>query len=178
MTPNMSRGKNRVFVGLYFRQGITANPLSTSLNHARFHWAIRVEPKGSNGRGTCYEVKEEDVYVNVLGSGGWRYYRTEAEGDPMLMGRIMVGKLPRGVGAADVDGMLKEVPLPREGAEPLENCVSWTERALGALRGRGWVEEFDIGGFMEHARERVTLWFESGVYPEKMSIDNYTQRPM
>lgn len=174
----MTRGKNRVFVGLYFRQCITANPDSTSLNHARFHWAIRVEPKGSDGRGACYEVKEEDVYVNVPGSGGWRYHCTADESEPMLIGRIMVGKLPPGIDAASVDGLLREVPLPREGAEPLENCVSWTEEALGVLRGRGWVEEFDVKEFMEHARDRATVWFEGGVYPGKVSTENYTQRPM
>lgn len=173
----MPRGKRRVFVGLYFRQGITANPDSTSLNHARFHWAICVEPKRSDDYGTCYEVKEEDVYVNIPGSGGWRYYCIE-EHTPMLIGRIMVGKLPPRVLAMDVEWELREVPLPREGAVPLENCVSWTERALGVLQARGWVEEFDVKEFMEYARDRATAWFEKGVYPGKVSKENYTQRPM
>lgn len=155
--------KPRVYVAGYARQGITRNPQSTQLGHARFHWAVWIVPKGSAGPGASFQVREEDAYANVPGSGGWRYsYAPDDDftADKTVVGRLMIGKLPPGVSHEDVHAVLEKVSLPRAGVEPVENCVSWTAGAVRELQEWGWAEKFDVGGFMERALGRVSAWFE------------------
>ena len=66
--------KDRGFIAAYFRQAITSNPASREeLKHAAYHWAIWVEPKGSRGEGSSYDVKHHPSYPTVDDPGGWRY---------------------------------------------------------------------------------------------------------
>lgn len=157
--------KPRVYVAGYFRQGITRNPESKQLGHARFHWAVWVVPKGSTGRGASYQVRYEDAYTNVPGSGGWKcLYDADDDyvGDPTVIGRLMIGKLPPGVSHEDVRAVLEKVALPREDAEPLENCVSWTREAVRELQQWGWAEKFEVEEFIGCALGNFTQWFDSG----------------
>lgn len=176
----MGGGKYRVFIGLYFRQGITSREESVQMGYARFHWGLWVEEKGAPGPGTCYEAVEEDVYANIPGSGGWKFKCRDADHrrSNMLMGLIMIGKLPSGVGPQDVKALLSQIPLPKPEAVPIENCISWTEAAIVALQGRGWVEDATLRKLMDHAHDRATHWVRSGVYPGEQVRENYTSRPM
>ena len=62
--------KNRVYVALYSRQGISAVPTQRAImQHASYHWAIYTESKDSTGTGQSYDVSYEDRYANIPDSG-------------------------------------------------------------------------------------------------------------
>ncbi|KAI1299867.1 hypothetical protein F5Y03DRAFT_397378 [Xylaria venustula] len=175
-----NKDKTRVFVAIYTREGVTNNPQSHDMHHSRFHWAIWTERKGSKHRGCAYQVVKTDRFVNRPGSGGWEYdyHRTAsfARSNAML-GRIMVGKIPKGVTPDHVSAVCSQIPVPREDVEPFENCVSWTVAALRELRRHGWVERFNVVAFMEHALERGNYWYrENSRSTRKNWKENYTQR--
>ncbi|EGE05824.1 hypothetical protein TEQG_04834 [Trichophyton equinum CBS 127.97] len=104
--------KYRVFVATYFRQGITSDKRNrTILKYATYHWAIWIEGKKSTGPGHCFDVKEHPPFSNFPNSGGWKYecrHENLAESHGML-GRMMIGKLPKGVTVQDVDGLLQGI---------------------------------------------------------------------
>lgn len=147
--------KDRVFVAVYFRQAITSDEKTRNeLQHAAYHWAIWVEPKDSSGEGSSYDVKQHPAYANIGDPGGWRYnYREAADfgRSQCMLGRIMIGKLPKGVTIKDLHDALQKLPLPRENTDPAENCVTWTKGAIGELQQRNWVEQFNLDRFMDDA---------------------------
>lgn len=166
-------------MGIYFRPGITRHPEGVGLGYARFHWGIWIEPKGSRGKGTIYQVFYEPSYSNIACSGGWGFYKEIFEDKTIglnMMGRIMVGKIPSDVTKEQVAALLSGIPLPKMDTEPIENCVSWTKDALAELQRRGWADQFDIESFMDHALERATSWLEAGLFPRTNVKENYTQR--
>ena len=52
------------------------------------------------------------------------------------------------------NAILGQIPLPRDGVEPRESCVSWTKEAIARLQDRQWVDSFDIEQFMVRFLER------------------------
>ncbi|KAI1750365.1 hypothetical protein F4782DRAFT_532474 [Xylaria castorea] len=175
------RGKTRVFVAAYFREGITSSEGSYELlQHARFHWAIWIEPKGSTGIGACYQAMKYDEFVNIPDSGRWQYeYINTADytRSASMLGRIMVGKLPKDVSPELVaDILFGGVPLPAENNDAVENCVNWTMAALRELQLRGCVDNFDIQDFMDHALQRANSWYSNSSWRERNLKETYVQR--
>ncbi|ERF73302.1 hypothetical protein EPUS_03135 [Endocarpon pusillum Z07020] len=147
--------KDRVYVALYFRQGISNEPaLRQEYQHAAYHWAILVMPKSSEGEGSTYDVKYQDAYSNLPGSGGWGYfYRGEADmrQSRAILGQVMIGKLPKNIGSGDVDQMLRRIPIPQDNTDPVQNCVSWLVHAIQELQQHECAEQFDVNQFMNDA---------------------------
>lgn len=173
------RNKKRVFVALCSRQFVTADSNSHALGPSRFHWAIWIEPKGSKGKGACYQVFYEPAYSNIPGSGGWTYdYRpdTNYKTSNSIVVRIMIGKLPNGTGYNDVDSVLREIELPREHAPSLENCVTWTQEAIDQLQRRNCAESFSTSRFMDHALQRASHLYDTRKWENAQLKENYTQR--
>lgn len=149
------RNKDRVYVALYFRQGISNEPaLRQQYQHAAYHWAILVMPKGSEGVGSTYDVKYQDTYSNVPGSGGWKYFyrgRADMRQSRAILGQVMIGKLPPEISSDDVDQMLSGIPIPEDNADPVQNCVSWLVHAIQELQQHNCGEQFDVNQFMNDA---------------------------
>lgn len=175
--------KDRVFVAVYFRQGITSDSKSRdALTHAAYHWAIWVEPKGSRGEGSSFDVKQHPPYTNIGDPGGWRYtYKDTADWrrSQSMLGRIMIGKLPKNTSKQDLNAILEKLQLPQEDAAPVQNCVSWTKDAIEHLQKRQLVEQFDVDQFMDHALSLGDDWYQTSrdlkAGPKKV---NYTNRDM
>lgn len=195
-----TKNKDRVFVALNYRRGITGEPNSFRLGHARFHWAIWTEPKGSKWEGACYQVvnnedeeKGEDASASTLpgsiastlpGSVGssrfdWRA-ASNLRSSRSLVGRIMVGKLPPELDPEQLADILGEVKLPPrdDDTDPLQDSVVWVRKALQTLQNHGAVEKFDVDVFMDHALQQVSEFYDSGFYPQDMLLDNYTNRSL
>jgi hypothetical protein len=173
------RNKKRVFVALYFRQSITSDANSHAIGPARFHWAIWIEPKGSKGAESCYQVISQPAYSNIPGSGGWAYnYRPNADytkSNSMIV-RIMIGKLPKDTSYDDVNAILRQIRLPRENAQSLENCVTWTKAAIDQMQRRRWAESFSIRRFVNHARQRASHLYDTRKWEDAKIKENYTPR--
>ncbi|KAI0444041.1 hypothetical protein F4803DRAFT_549617 [Xylaria telfairii] len=176
----LQRGKTRVFVAAYFREGITSSQWSEELlHHARFHWAIWTEPKGSTGTGSCYQAMKYDEFINVPDWGGWQYeYIINADytRSGSMLGRIMVGKLPNDVSPYLMADTLSSIPLPTENNHHVENCVNWTVAALQELQRRGWVDNFDTHRFMDHALRRANSWYSNSCWRERNLKETYVLR--
>lgn len=93
-----------------------------------------------------------------------------------MVGRIMIGKLPKSIQLHQLDETLMKIPLPRRDVEPVENCVTWTFAAIHKLQALGAVDEFDVGVFMDHALARANHWCDGGIYPRENTVENYTRR--
>ncbi|MCJ1448516.1 MAG: hypothetical protein MMC23_009033 [Stictis urceolatum] len=171
--------KDRVYIALYSRQGISlVHSQRDSMKHAAYHWAIYTESKHSQGTGQSYDVADEDSYVNIPGSGGWKYRyspNVSRVNSRSMLGMLMIGKLPLNVTTAQLNQLMKEIPLPQEDKEPLQNCVSWTREAIGRLQQHGCAEVFDIESFMDDALAQADDWLQ-----RKQSLGavrlNYTKR--
>ncbi|KAI1815239.1 hypothetical protein GGS20DRAFT_584710 [Poronia punctata] len=134
----MSVPKSRICIALYTRQGITSDPSIPQDTFSRYHWALFVEKGGpekteteTHGPGTIYQVMYTDTYVNIPGSGGWKF-----ESIP----------IPRR-------------DYVNEKKEEEENCVTWIIKALEKLQGIGVVEPFYIERFMDVALRQANRWF-------------------
>ncbi|KAI0400001.1 hypothetical protein F4802DRAFT_620446 [Xylaria palmicola] len=171
------KDKTRVFVALYFREGITSSERSEELlGHAKFHWAIWTEPKGSLGRGCCYQVVKSDAFINVPDSGGWEYsFRRirDCTRSGSMLGRIMVGKLPNDVGPEVLNNVLIRIPLPSEDGHSGESCVTWTVSALKELQLLGWAENFRVKEFMDHGLYRANRWYNHRSWRDRNLKENY-----
>ncbi|KAH8158177.1 hypothetical protein CIB48_g10067 [Xylaria polymorpha] len=173
-------GKTRVFVAAYFREGITSSQGSEELlHHARFHWAIWTEPKGSTGTGTCYQTIKYDRFINNPDWCGWQYEcisNADYTRSGSMLGRIMVGKLPNDVTLSLMADTLSTIPLPTENNHPPENCVNWIVATLQELQRRGWVDNFDIQRFMDYALRRANSWYRNSSWRERNMKVTYVQR--
>lgn len=171
--------KERLFVALYTRQGISADPSQRALfQYASYHWAIYVEAKHNKGTGQSFDVTYTDHYTNIPGSGGWRYRygeRVSTVNSRSILGLLMIGKLPPGITATQVDDLLGSIPLPLDGQDPVQNCVSWTNQAILALQQQAWAEQFDVKIFMDRALAQADRWLtEAG--GSNLPKANYTRR--
>lgn len=61
----------------------------------------------------------------------------------------MIDKFPYATTYAEIETYLISVPLPRKGAQPEQNCVSWTMAAIQKLQEKGLAGRFDIYRFMD-----------------------------
>lgn len=59
--------------------------------------------------------------------------------------------MPIWVSREKVERVLREVKVPVKGAEPAQNCLSWTMDAVKALQDKGILGRFDRDVFLERA---------------------------
>lgn len=100
--------------------------------------------------------------------GGWKFepQREDGAANLRLIGRLMIGKLPKGQGYDDIEEFLKKLPLPTE-ASTCENCISWVKAAVVAfqkLKPQPWAEDFDVNQFREFALGSFRKWHRHGCW--------------
>ncbi|KAF2688870.1 hypothetical protein K458DRAFT_428358 [Lentithecium fluviatile CBS 122367] len=157
--------KPRVFVAVYSRPettslGSTLSTNTSSSSHSRshkptaqhYHWGIWIEPKGSTGAGTSFDLEDSVAHSSVYNPFGWRLLIAEHESLPSrMLVRLMVGKVVEGMTVADVANVLKEVQLPSDPGSRVVDVVAWIQAAIKALQGCGCAQTFAPEWFMEEA---------------------------
>ena len=160
----VTRNKRRIVVALYHRDRLSLGDNRKRLGYEAYHWGILVMPKKpprTDGRPGCNAYDATDITVtdpktrrDLNPDNDW-FFRPQHHINPSstgrLIGRIIVGKLPRNVADSDIDNLLAEVPLPVKDASPTQSCVSWALGALSALQASGLAWSFDVGQFRDWA---------------------------
>lgn len=148
---HLSHGKNREMLG-----------------YEAYHWGVMVMPKNSQGNDCeTYEATDATEIDPVT----WRmvnptmdwWLRAKATVDPALsdklIGRIIVGVVPREVSHAALKKLFEGIPLPVKNTHPQQSCVSWAVDAILALQKKGWAWAFDMNQFQDwslsYADERL-----------------------
>ncbi|KAJ5366644.1 hypothetical protein N7541_000585 [Penicillium brevicompactum] len=150
--------KRQVFLSLHHRGALSLGESRQQLGYSAYHWGILISPKSSNGP-DCYIfdvsngiMTDKEGNFDLNPEGDW-VFRDNSEVDPewsgRVLGRVMIGKLPNDVPYAEIDSLLRSIPLPQKGALPEQNCVTWTRAAILKLRENNLVEQFDINRFMD-----------------------------
>ena len=170
--------KIRVFVALYTRPEAsntsTASSLKSRPKAQAFHWGLWLEPKGSTGEGTSFDLEDSSAYSSISSPFGWRLHIDEHKTTPShMLGRIMIGKMVEGSSDADVAQILTQVQLPSEPGSQINDAVEWIKRVITELQDLGCAESFGIDVFMEKALSYAVSWNgkKSKKVPEKI---NYT----
>jgi hypothetical protein len=86
----------------------------------------------------------------------------------------MIGKVPNNVADAEIEAILRAVPLPVKNMTPEQNCVTWILAAIPALQQHGLAEVFDVNQFLASALQHAHSWLEN---PGHNKFHNYTDRP-
>ncbi|KAM5349299.1 hypothetical protein ACJ41O_005806 [Fusarium nematophilum] len=157
------RNKRRVVIALYHRDRFSLGDNRTRLGYEAYHWGIIIMPKHPiNGRHLdCNAYDATDIAVidpktrrDLNPNLDW-FFRPQHHIDPSatgrLIGRIIVGKLPKHISDSTVDALLAEVPLPTKNASPPQSCVTWALGALSVLQASGLAWSFDVGQFQDWA---------------------------
>ncbi|KAH8774384.1 hypothetical protein F5883DRAFT_659111 [Diaporthe sp. PMI_573] len=135
--------KCRVYVCLYFQQGVT------SVDPARFHWGLWVEPKQGRGHGDYFHVQSHQQMRTSRGTvpAHWAYDSSVTTGKTpkysksnYLIGRILIGKLPAGYNATHVHAVCQGVPPPSITGR--DTCKTWTGNAVRALQHQRYLSDF------------------------------------
>lgn len=194
--------KRRVFIALYEREELSVGESRRRLGHDAYHWEITVAPKDHSGN-DCYvygvtngPLRKGKVHI-IDGNRGrsWRFREEHVNPDAssLLVGMVMIGKVPSQVTRDDIMKNLGpptiQVPDKRFG----ENCTTWIKEAIMKLQEGGLAEQFDIQLFMDdalafadhytkHDLGRKCIFSMSDhcfVHPRmKCAILNYTKRRM
>lgn len=178
------RNKRQVFVSLQHRSALFIRENRQCICYAAYHWGLLIcpnNPKGSD----CYAFDASDGIlldeisgVNLNPEGYWNF-REKANINPQainhLLGSVMIGKLPNDVALAEIRGLLESIPLPEQGAQSEQNCVTWTRAAICKLREKGLVEEFDLDRFMDDALAYADQRLHN--FESTPASINYTGRP-
>ncbi|KAK3315650.1 hypothetical protein B0H66DRAFT_577355 [Apodospora peruviana] len=160
----MRGNKYRVYGAAFSRDRISNNPsLEAAYGPAIFHWGLWVEPKNSKGQGCLLHVEDHPQMNSRTGviPGGWKfgYRETSAYQSQRFIGRIMIGKLPAGIGPEELKARLATIAVPRQGSE--ENCITW---------------QFVIDKFMAYALQRFKKWYSSGTWLRAGKAESYVKR--
>lgn len=155
--------KIRVFVAVYTRP--TASDSSTisaskpSPTAQKYHWGLWLEPKGSNGCGTSFDLEDAVAYSSISSPFGWHLHIDEHRSlPPHMLGRIMIGKMVDGSAESDIAKILTQVQLPCEAGSPVADAVEWIKRAICEMQEAGCAEIFSIDAFMEQALSHAVTW--------------------
>lgn len=154
--------KNRVFVAIYTR--IDTSSLSTlsaksKTNPDNYHWGIWIEPKGSTGQGTSFDLEDSITFSSVTNPFGWRFRIDEHKSlPPRMLGRVMIGKLSEEMTNADIMEVLKMVPLPSDPHSPVQGVVDWVKAAIAELQEVGAAERFSIDTLIGDALVYTAQW--------------------
>lgn len=170
--------KIRVFVGIYTRpDGSNTSAASSSKSRPaaqNFHWGLWLEPKGSQGHGTSFDLEDALAYTNVSNPFGWRLHIDEHKTfPPNMLGRIMIGKMVLGSSDADVAQILTQVQLPNEPGSRVADSVEWIKRVIAELQELGCAEVFGIDVFIDKALSHAVTWSSKKQKEEPEKI-NYT----
>ncbi|KAL1855217.1 hypothetical protein Daus18300_011218 [Diaporthe australafricana] len=168
----MSGNKARIYFCVYFQQG----PTGTQGNPRVFHCGLWVEDKNSRGGGHYFHVQFHTPYPNRPDYPvGWVYDSSVTRGrqanwkeSGSLIGRILLGKLPPGIGAAQVHQVCGGVALPNNH----EDCWDWTGRAITAIQQQRWLAAHAWAGqrgFRNSAYQQACTWWtgDRGRLPRK-----------
>lgn len=157
----MSSTKLRIFFCVYFQQGPTGSQGSPRV----FHCGLWVEDKRANGPGEYFHVQFEPVYRNRPNRpSGWVYSSSIGHGanykrSGQLIGRILLGKLERGVTANHIHDICQRVAMPSNS----ENCWDWTGRAISTIQHQGFLTRRSWSGrdgLRARAYQKTCYWFE------------------
>lgn len=157
--------KERVYVAVYAASFIDIESTTTaSVNSrnkaAKYHWGIWVEPKGSEGEGTSFDI-ETPTSTNFTGASlfGLRLQTEDHKTTPPnMLGRLMIGKLPEGSTAKEIGPVLSEIPLPGDPGSPIQDNVSWIKAAIMELQEASCAERFFVEQFIKDAVSRAKKW--------------------
>jgi hypothetical protein len=178
------RNKRRVVIALYHRNSHSLKENRAKLGYEAYHWGVLIMPKETrNDRHhhhcNAYDATDMAVIDPKTGENSnphmdW-FFRPQHDIDPFangrLIGRIIVGKLPKNVTGDEIDKLLAAVPLPVRDADPRQSCVTWALDALSTLQASGWAWGFDIGQFKDWALAYGDQCMAN------MGSDNITQYP-
>ena len=164
------RNKRRVVVALYHRDRLSLGDNRPRLGYEAYHWGILIMPKPPKPPtptptpttiSFCNAYDATDCTVidpktrqDLNPNHDW-IFRAQHHIDPAatgrLIGRIIVGKLPKHVSDSDIDKLLAEVPLPVKDALPPQSCVAWALGVLSALLAAGLVWSLGVAEFKDWA---------------------------
>lgn len=155
--------KTRVFVAIYTRPEAsntsTASSRKSRPKAQNFHWGLWLEPKGSTGEGTSFDLEDSSAYTSISSPFGWRLHIDEHKSIPShMLGRIMIGKMVEGSSDADVGQILTQVQLPSEPGSEVSDAVEWIKRVITELQGLECAESFGVDVFMERALSYAVSW--------------------
>lgn len=183
------RNKRRVTVTIHHRDKLSTRENRTRLGLSAYHWGIRTQPKNPKKiqHSRAYDVSDgarpgpdPQIQQDPNPNHDWHFRVRSDSGDSpslssgdqgRLLGRVMIGKVPNDVKDADVEEILKNVPLPAKDTE--QNCVSWTSAAIQALQKEKLAEEFDVDQFMAKVVELADEWLRD---PGPDKFYNYVDR--
>lgn len=147
--------KRRVMVTVHHRSGLSLRDNRVRLGLAAYHWGILIQPKKPKGDDSnAYDVsdgaKPDPTTRHDLNPDREWLFRAEEGVNPLrsghLLGRVMIGKVPNHVTDADIEDLLRKVPLPLKNTE--QNCVTWVSASIQALQKEKLAEEFDVNQLM------------------------------
>lgn len=174
--------KRRIIISIHHRDQFSLGEHRTRLGHAAYHWGILIQPKNPKGSDSdAYDVTDAAIVdpltrQNLNPNHDW-HFRPKVGVNPhnsgRLLGRVMIGKMPNNVTNADIEHILRSVPLPVKNASPEQNCVTWTLAAIQALQQYGLAEAFDKDQFMLQALQCADRWAQN---PNPQNFYNYTDR--
>jgi hypothetical protein len=175
--------KRRVMLTIHHRDELSLGPNRVRLGYAAYHWGILIQPKKPKGSDSnAYDVsngaRPDPVTRQELNPNfEWRF-RANRGVDPLrsghLLGRVMIGKVSNNVSDAQIEAILRAVPLPVLNTTPEQNCVTWILAALPALQQHGLAEVFDVDRLLASALQHGHSWLEN---PGLGKFFNYTDRP-
>jgi hypothetical protein len=155
--------KIRVFIAVYTRPtaSISSTPSSTKSRPTaqKYHWGLWLEPKGSIGNGTSFDLEDAVDHSSPSSPFGWRLQIDEHKALPShMLGRIMIGKMVEGGTEADIAKVLTQVQMPCETGSPVGDAVEWIKRVIFELQEVGCAERFSIDAFMDEALSNAVTW--------------------
>lgn len=165
--------KDRVFVAVYARPETPVSTLSSTAsttastsssrskkpNVQRYHWGIWIEPKGSTGAGTSFDLDDSAADAGLGNPFGWRLLVDERKELPArMLCRFMIGKIVEGMTAADIANVLRQVELPSDPGSRVVDVVAWIQAAIKELQKCGCAQMFAVEWFMEQALGDVAKW--------------------
>lgn len=158
-----SSNKCRIYFCVYYqggRAGTVADPRV-------FHCGLWVEDKNSRGRGHYFHVQfhgrrpvNRPDYPDgwAYGTSVTRSREANWKESGKLIGRILLGKLPSGVGAGDIHDVCRDVRLPNENTD--DDCWTWTGRAIKAIQDRGWLARHSWTSLRAAAYDQACSWWD------------------
>ena len=129
--------KRRVMVTIHHRGRLSLRENRTRLGRSAYHWGILIQPKNpkhhdSNALDVSDGIAVDPVTHRDLNPNLEWNFRAKADVSGSLLGRVVIGKVPNKVTNAEIEALLREVPLPAK--DTAQNCVTWTMAAIQVLQ--------------------------------------------
>ncbi|KAK2592818.1 hypothetical protein QQS21_009486 [Conoideocrella luteorostrata] len=163
MASSSSSSSNTILiaVALYRRDPISTDPRRRQIyQHEAYHWGILIITRGTYDYAyDAYDATDRnEINPNTLRQenprGDW-WFRSGTDVDRtrsgMLLGYIIIGTLPSQVTRANVGNFLEGVTLPKRNVDPQESCVTWVANAIRKFREYQYINDFNVGKFLDWA---------------------------